>query len=66
MATQSLPRDNAISELSDLVGERLTTSVAVREQHGYGECGVFVVGSWLKIYDKMMVSENQLKNEKGR
>ena len=41
MATQSLPRDNAISELSDLVGERLTTSVAVREQHGNGECGVY-------------------------
>ena len=41
MATQSLPRENAISELSGLLGERLTTSEAVREQHGNGECGVY-------------------------
>ena len=41
MATQSLPRENAISELSSLLGERLATSAAVREQHGNGECGVY-------------------------
>jgi len=41
MATQSLPRENAISELSSFLGERLTTSIAVREQHGNGECGVY-------------------------
>ena len=41
MATQSLPRENTISELSQLLGDRLTTSVAVREQHGNGECGLY-------------------------
>ncbi|MDA0230002.1 MAG: FAD-binding protein [Proteobacteria bacterium] len=41
MATQSLPRENAISELSQLLGDRLTTSAAVRDQHANGECGVY-------------------------
>jgi D-lactate dehydrogenase (cytochrome) len=41
MATQSLPRENAISELSQLLGERLTTSAAVRDHHANGECGVY-------------------------
>ena len=41
MATQSLPRQNAISELTQLLGERLTTSNAVRDQHANGECGVY-------------------------
>jgi len=41
MATQSLPRENAISELSGLLGKRLTTSQAVRDEHANGECGVY-------------------------
>ena len=41
MATQSLPRENAISELSQLLGDRITTSNAVRDQHANGECGVY-------------------------
>ena len=41
MATQSLPRENAISEISQLLGDRLTTSAAVRDQHANGECGLY-------------------------
>ena len=41
MATQTLRRENVISELSQLLGERLTTSNAVRDQHANGECGVY-------------------------
>jgi len=41
MATQSLPRENAISEIFQLLGERLTTSNAVCDQHANGECGVY-------------------------
>ncbi|MFP6690250.1 MAG: FAD-binding protein, partial [Alphaproteobacteria bacterium] len=41
MSTQSLPRENAISELTQLLGDRLTTSNAVRDQHANGECGIY-------------------------
>ncbi|MDP7344911.1 MAG: FAD-binding protein, partial [Alphaproteobacteria bacterium] len=41
MATQSLPRENVINELAQLLGERLTTSTAVRNEHANGECGIY-------------------------
>lgn len=41
MATKTFVKDTVRSELRKLLGDRISTSMAVRDQHGNGECGVY-------------------------